>query len=224
MLQQLKPYPLNMIPFGDCFFIYVSKTTTIILLYCNNYNHVHNLIVTRFWNYYTNWFEILLTSLEIVWLGSVDHILVYLLVNLTFELNCFSIFLLLWNCRAYITHFVTTFAHFLMWKCCDKLQVLLGLLVNAKYITLHINITCTMHNPINFMLGCWSFSCPLNFFFVGGSNHLILFIDEKRIQYSKLISKYLNIKMMISVNIQLHYNAMSFFITTCVTCNLLLFK
>ncbi len=81
---QLKPYPLNMIPFGDCFFIYVSKTTTIILLYRNNYNHMHNLIVTIFWNYYTNWFEILLTSLEIVWLGLVDHILVYLLVKLIF--------------------------------------------------------------------------------------------------------------------------------------------
>jgi hypothetical protein len=84
---QLKPYPLNMIPFGDCFFIYVSKTTTIILLYCKIYNHVHNVIVTRFWNYYTNWFEILLTSLEIVWLGSVGHISIYLLIKLTFELK-----------------------------------------------------------------------------------------------------------------------------------------
>ncbi len=65
---QLKPCPLNMIPFGDFFLIYVSKRTTIILLYCNNYNHVHNLIITRFWNYSTNWFEILLTSLEIFWL------------------------------------------------------------------------------------------------------------------------------------------------------------
>jgi hypothetical protein len=62
---QLKPYPPNMIPFGDCFLIYVSKKTTIILLFCN---HAHNLIITRFWNYSTNWFEILLTSLEIVWL------------------------------------------------------------------------------------------------------------------------------------------------------------
>jgi hypothetical protein len=65
---QLKPYPLNMIPFGDFFPLDVSKTTTITLLYCDNYNHVHNLIITRFLNYSTNWFEILLTSLEIVWL------------------------------------------------------------------------------------------------------------------------------------------------------------